>query len=1374
MKNIRLSTGFAVHSIMLGVMLVTAVTGCSSPTAVGATIPAAKNSAESTVIPSATLGATETPTTSPTQTFTPTLSIPVSQNTSVPTPESSIQESKSKSVIELARWGMGKINHAIMSPDRKFLLAATATGTYIFNPENLKEVAKFGREGQSAEYLSFSPDRQLIAVATNSRKIDVFSVENYTFLFSLGDEIGGYRGGSITKPFFAFTPDSKQIAIIGYDQEQVINIYDLPNGKKNRTIKISDFSEIPDIRSLYSARTNDTLIVEGYGGFILLNRLDDSLIAEIKNLEIRNFTISDDGSILVIQSPDQTRIYKTKTGEQIGSIKPTDFKLDTSIYSEPDIRSVQISPDGKIAALLMSDFQICMWNFVDNAPGSCIKRSDNDAYHMMQFSPDGATLFAASNASIDQWDTSKWEKTREKLIKYETEEIFFSNDTDSILTRQYSSYNTGRLEVINRWGNEDKARLSIKNDGAVRDVHYSPNGKYLAGLGEDLSIVWNPENGEIVTKIKGKAITAKFSNNGKILALSMADQTVQFISLPDGKQISLITDLPDTSSDVFFTGDNKKVAFISGNKALVNKVDDGSNLATIELKSKPILVWPSDGLLLIVESDLTTTLWDEKTLKLLETYNTLIGKVNEPLAMKVSQNNIALLGSDSFNLVTLGKYGTVNYSNKITMGENPNLRVNISGAVAAVNTNEGVQFYDLNGPIPLNVLKKDVSSFDISPAGNEIAAINNDIVEIYPLASLPTHTVMGSAMTAGQPYFLLASNKSSLFSKQAKDASDVIVVEGMGNGMKWLDPQTGKLIGISQTQMENFNIAASPDRETIVLGASNQNFQFEMRVEDIGKLKDQAENPVSTPTPDAKNQEKPIEFETVGSDFFMSNSMSISNTGILTASIRSNSSDVIGIWSTKTGKLLGKLKPKSQLAAVSQDGKLVALTEKDKKFNQHVKVISIENPPVFTEIIDIPSKEIKIPRNFYFEVSSMSFSADGSLLALGSTGGEIVLIDTKTWKQVHTLEGHSNSVTGLVFPVEGNYLYSTSRDGTIRMWGVSTRSDLIHKNDPIPTSEPEKNNEIFEVKVEASNLLKLDTSSIPQIKELKRWQAGKYDSETTTCTGCIDGIWTFGKEDLEVYLSFYEPGNTFRTLKPYLNDEFSKDILSFEKVADVSAMSNDGKILARGISVKDGIEILDINGNLQQRLTGLTLDMITFVSFSPDNNYLMVATGDIKKHLKSEIVVWDIATKPAKVTSRETINGFVGSLINKPEVVEGYELFASLWKTSYDSPLLFIKVSRDGKIENISTEKVDFSSTIFRMAISPDGSILAFEEENGIKVILFDLISKKSIGEIPVDKIMKKGKLEINSLYYIAFLPDMKGLLVCFQDGSLRLYGVTK
>jgi WD40 repeat protein len=75
-------------------------------------------------------------------------------------------------------------------------------------------------------------------------------------------------------------------------------------------------------------------------------------------------------------------------------------------------------------------------------------------------------------------------------------------------------------------------------------------------------------------------------------------------------------------------------------------------------------------------------------------------------------------------------------------------------------------------------------------------------------------------------------------------------------------------------------------------------------------------------------------------------------------------------------------------------------------------------------------------------VCRLAYSPDGNLLAAAGDDRLVVLYDTKTWKILHTLRGHTSRITALAFHPDGTLLASSSA-GEIKLWQVDTGEEKL-------------------------------------------------------------------------------------------------------------------------------------------------------------------------------------------------------------------------------------------------------------------------------------------------------------------------------------------
>ena len=68
--------------------------------------------------------------------------------------------------------------------------------------------------------------------------------------------------------------------------------------------------------------------------------------------------------------------------------------------------------------------------------------------------------------------------------------------------------------------------------------------------------------------------------------------------------------------------------------------------------------------------------------------------------------------------------------------------------------------------------------------------------------------------------------------------------------------------------------------------------------------------------------------------------------------------------------------------------------------------------------------------------SRLAFSPDDQLIAVGLNSGGIQVLSVPDGASSTLLTGHSGRITGLSFSSDGRALYSSSSDGTVRLWGI--------------------------------------------------------------------------------------------------------------------------------------------------------------------------------------------------------------------------------------------------------------------------------------------------------------------------------------------------
>ena len=93
-------------------------------------------------------------------------------------------------------------------------------------------------------------------------------------------------------------------------------------------------------------------------------------------------------------------------------------------------------------------------------------------------------------------------------------------------------------------------------------------------------------------------------------------------------------------------------------------------------------------------------------------------------------------------------------------------------------------------------------------------------------------------------------------------------------------------------------------------------------------------------------------------------------------------------------------------------------------------------------LIEISSYHIATLEGDTDGINSVSFSPDGGTLASGSRDGTVKLWDVTTRQIIDTLEGDTDGVNSVSFSPDGGTLALVSWDGTVKLWDVTTRQNI--------------------------------------------------------------------------------------------------------------------------------------------------------------------------------------------------------------------------------------------------------------------------------------------------------------------------------------------
>jgi WD40 repeat protein len=133
------------------------------------------------------------------------------------------------------------------------------------------------------------------------------------------------------------------------------------------------------------------------------------------------------------------------------------------------------------------------------------------------------------------------------------------------------------------------------------------------------------------------------------------------------------------------------------------------------------------------------------------------------------------------------------------------------------------------------------------------------------------------------------------------------------------------------------------------------------------------------------------------------------------------------IWDAETGKLIQKLGTKDSVADVgySPDGRFLAVT------GDAVEIYDAQSHQRLKSFGAVPG--------YTYEPT---FSANGARLVTGYSTGVVRVWDVATGREIHKLEGHSDSAYEIALSPDGKLIASGGKDATVRLWNAETGKPL--------------------------------------------------------------------------------------------------------------------------------------------------------------------------------------------------------------------------------------------------------------------------------------------------------------------------------------------
>ena len=411
------------------------------------------------------------------------------------------------------------------------------------------------------------------------------------------------------------------------------------------------------------------------------------------------------------------------------------------------------------------------------------------------------------------------------------------------------------------------------------------------------------------------------------------------------------------------------------------------------------------------------------------------------------------------------------------------------------------------------------------------------------------------------------------------------------------------------------------------------------------------------------------------------------------------------LWDVETGKELSKLEghtrtvdaltfsPDSKILASGDTGGKIMLSDFDAR-RQKPNSLKLTLPGLLRAATgDKSPKHVnRTLMEHTLPVEALDFTADGKRLASGSRDGTAKVWDVTTGNSMLTLQGHTGSVKSLQFFENGKMLYGSSSDGILRMWDVGANTEQrIHTRPPWLA---------FAAAFSSDG----ETIASACWNEVRLWDTNT-QSFLTPLTGHERFVLAvaFSPDDKRL-VSGSREGRVILWDVPNHQRLSTYDVHTDE--VDVVVFSPDGKKFAS--ASKDGtVQLWDLHTEKRTTLFTEPNEGVRAVAFSPDSSTLVSGRSD------GTMQLWDVETQQHIadfIDAKGAVSGLAFSPDGKTVVTGLRNGLIRLW--DLDTRTLRQEI------------RTGYAAAPTQFAFTPDGKTLASGSFDGT-VLVWDLEQKE-------------------------------------------------
>ena len=501
---------------------------------------------------------------------------------------------------------------------------------------HVREQNRFIGHDGAVTKISFSPDRETIASASNDKTVKLWKRDG-TFIRNLQHkaEVNAV----------SFSPDGQMIASASKDK--IVKLWKrdgtfIRNLQHKAEVNAVSFS--PDGQIIASASNDKT---------VKLWKRDGTFIRNLQHsAEVNAVSFSRDGIIASASNDKTVKLWK-RDGSLIANLTG----------HEDTVLAVSFSPDGQTIASGSRDNTIKLWkqngSFINDLTGH------NDWVNGVSFSPDGQTIASASrDHTVKVWKRDGSLITTLSGHNNLVLDVSFSPDGQTIASA--SGDNTVKL-----WKHDESLITTLTgHTNDIKDISFSPDGQIIASASHDNTVkLWQRDGTPIhtLTEHQADVWSVNFSPDGKTIASGSSDNTVKLWRVSDGKLITTLKDKGHTDrvNGISFSHDGEMIASASQDGTVKLWKLNGTLITTLKTESKPVIdvsFSPKEKTVAFATEEKNIYLWK-------------VGDKTKPINLKKAHNNAVTgvtFSPDGETIASTSWDGKVNLW-RVSDGEGTNL-----------------------------------------------------------------------------------------------------------------------------------------------------------------------------------------------------------------------------------------------------------------------------------------------------------------------------------------------------------------------------------------------------------------------------------------------------------------------------------------------------------------------------------------------------------------------------------------------------------------------------------------------------------------------------------------------------------------------------